>query len=371
MLESARELRRFYDIRVAHGPDVGSEGSIEAEVAAEFPVHKLPRLRRSLRPIDDIRVVADLRRLYGRLGPDLIHTHSSKAGIAGRLAAGAPASGVIHTVHGWGHTPADPGWYRRLLVEAERRVARRADILIAVSADVRDEGLELRIGRPDQYRVIPEHVTFAPSHPGFDQGRRLARSRLRVPVDAPVVGWVGRFMPQKDPRTLALALKELLASEPQMHAVLIGDGELRSQVEDALAFAGRRVHFAGFRKDVRELYAAFDVLVHTSLWEGQPRVIQECIAERVPAVTARVAGTPQLMASGRVGQEVEPGDHQGFATAVRRILESPELRAPLDEAAVQAVAASNGRQASLEGHLEVYREVLATVRDRVSSSGSC
>jgi len=358
----SRDLRESYDVHVVCGPDVGDEGSIFEEVAAELPTTLLPVLRRPVRPLEDIRAERELRRLYERLSPTVVHTHSSKAGILGRHAARAGSARVVHTVHGWGHTPSDSALRRTAFVAAERRAARWSDRLIADSGDVRDEGLRRGIGRPEQYEVVPEYVDYSPAEPDFEHARAAARRELDLPADAQVVGWVGRFMPQKDPATLTRAVSSLLEARPELHACFVGDGPDREQVEQALSTDGLpgRVHFAGFRKDIRSLYAAFDVLLHTSLWEGQPRVPQEAIAERVPVITARVAGTRELIGSGPVGFEVDPGDAGGFAARAGEVLDNPELRAPLSDAAVEAVARANGSELALRRHFEIYSDLLGS-----------
>jgi glycosyltransferase involved in cell wall biosynthesis len=360
----SRDLRDEYDVHIVCGPDVGDEGSIFEEVSAEFPTTLLPVLRRPLRPAADVRAARALRRLYERLSPAVVHTHSSKAGVLGRWAARGSGAAVVHTVHGWGHTPADPRLRRRGFVAAERRAARWSDRLIAVSTDVRDEGLRHGIGRPDQYEVVPEYVDYSPADPDFNHARAAARAALALPPEVETMGWVGRFMPQKDPATLARAVAALLAARPGVHACFVGDGPDRAEVERTLRLGGlgERVHFAGFRKDIRPLYAAFDVLLHTSLWEGQPRVPQEAIAERVPVVTARVSGTRDLIGSGPVGFEVEPGDSAAFAARAAEVLDDPGLRAPLPAAAVEAVASANGHELALSKHRELYAELLSRRR---------
>jgi glycosyltransferase involved in cell wall biosynthesis len=360
VLNLGRELRHDYRVHMVCGPDVGQEGSIYEEVAAEFDTTLLPILRRPIRPLEDLRAVGALRRLFERLQPALVHTHSSKAGILGRRAARGLGPAVVHTVHGWGHTPDDSALKRRLLVAAERRAAAWSDRLVAVSQATRDEGLALGIGRPEQYEVIPAWVDYTPSDPDALQARAAARSELGLPHDAQVLGWVGRFMPQKDPLTLSRALREVLERRPAVHACLIGDGPLRGEVERELAAAGvvERARFAGFRSDVRRLYPAFDVLLHTSRWEGQPRVIHEAIAERVPVVAAGVPGTSEILAAAKVGLEVEPGDASGYAARAEQALDSDDLRYPLPGSNVERLAQAHGRETVLRRHLELYRALV-------------
>jgi glycosyltransferase involved in cell wall biosynthesis len=360
VLRLCRDLKRDYDVRVVCGPDVGQEGSIFDAVAREVPTTLLPVLRRSIRPLDDVRALVALRSFYRRTRPAIVHTHSSKAGFIGRLAARGSGARVVHTIHGWGHTPLDPPARRTAFVAAERIAARYSDALLAVSADVRDEGLRRGIGHRGQYRIVPESVDYSPSNRDFAAARDRARRALRLDPERPVVGWVGRFMPQKDPETLGQAMATVLTVESGAQAVFIGDGPDRAQVEGFLRQSGlsERATFAGFRSDVRSLYPAFDVLLHTSRWEGQPRVVQEAIAERVPVVTARAPGTRDLLSTGDVGIEVPPGDVHGLVAALRAILDDESRRAPLAADAVRAVARRNGHEIAVEEHLRLYSELI-------------
>jgi len=171
---------------------------------------------------------------------------------------------------------------------------------------------------------------------------------------------VGRFVAQKDPATLVEAVVTVLRARSDVRVVFVGDGPDRPVVERVLADAGlsERALFAGFRSDVRALYAAFDVLVHTSRWEGQPRVLQESIAERVPVVTAEVAGVVDLLGAGGVGDAVAPNDAPGIAAALLRRLADRRALAPLSDAAVAAVAEKNGAPMARRGHRDVYEELL-------------
>ncbi len=303
-----------------------------------------------------------------------MHTHSSKAGILGRLVApgaaappratatsAAPpraARATLHTVHGWGHTPLDSPLRRALLVGAERLVAPRATRLIAVSPEVRDAGLRLHIGRADQYTVIGAPVDMRPHASDFAVARATARDALRLPVDAEVIGWVGRLSAQKDPETLARALAEILVTRHNAYAVLVGDGPDRERVQTLLAseIAARRVIFTGEREDVRSLYPAFDVLLHTTLWEGDPRVVREALAERVPVISARVAGVAMLAGDANLGAVVAPGDARAFVQATAAILDSVARRPPIPSAALHPLRVAADEPYRLMH--ELYRTVL-------------
>jgi glycosyltransferase involved in cell wall biosynthesis len=251
-----------------------------------------------------------------------------------------------------------------MFIKAERVVAQWTDALVAVSPEVRDEGLRYSIGWPNLYEVIPEFVDYRPENPDFAASRQKARQALSLSKGDEVVGWVGRFVPQKDPETLARALELILAARGAARAVLVGDGPMRANIEHRLRANGfgERVVFAGIRPDVRSLYAAFDVLLHPSRWEGQPRVIQEAIAERVPVVATRVAGTRDLIEDGQTGFLTTPGDDEGMAARAINVLEGASVRAPLANDVVAEVAGRHGHESSLRSHLELYERLLAKRR---------
>jgi glycosyltransferase involved in cell wall biosynthesis len=355
-------LNEHYDVRLLSGPEEGLEGSLHARAEENLPLTIVPALRRDIDARHDIAAVTTLRRTFREFGPAIVHTHSSKAGILGRVAAMRSSAKVVHTIHGWGHTPADSRLRRAVLIQAERGVARWTDALIAVSSDVRDEGMRCRIGQPHLYEVIPEFVDFRPADPDFDASRQRARRALDLKEADEVVGWVGRFVPQKDPDTLVRALELILASRSTVRAVLVGDGPMRRETERRLRGTGlgERVFFAGLRPDARALYAAFDVLLHPSLWEGQPRVIQEAIAERVPVVAGRVAGAGDLVEEGRTGYLTPPGDGEGMAAHALAAFDGPGLRAPLASDVVDEVSGRHGHELALSRHLALYERLLAS-----------
>ena len=361
MLDFAEDLASEHELLIAHGR-LDDPGNAAARRARErFPTYELPRLARPLQLQTDLLATRSFAALCRHLRPDVIHSHSSKAGFIARLGAPPGVLARFHTVHGWGHTPLDPASRRELLVGAERLAALRTTKLIAVSPEVRAEGLALRIGRQDQYAVIGAPVDMRP-HAGyfdFDSARAEARSQLRLPQDAEVIGWVGRFSAQKDPDALVAVLSALLARRHNAYAVLIGDGPDRDAVQARLAseIAERRVLPLGVREDVRALYPAFDVLLHTSRWEGHPRVVREALAERVPVVTARAGGTSVVAGDPLLGAEVEPGDTVAYCTALEAILDEPSRRAPIDPLALAPLRATAAEPYRLMR--ELYASALA------------
>jgi glycosyltransferase involved in cell wall biosynthesis len=360
MISLCEGLAGDFDVRIVAGPQTGKEGSLHRRAAEAAPLTVVQALRREISPRWDPVAVQALRRVLARLDGDIVHTHSSKAGIIGRLSAAPLRARSVHTVHGWGHTPADSTARRAAFIALERLAARHCDALVAVSADTRAEGLAQRVGNPGIYWVIPETVELDPLDPDFAASRARARGELGIERDAEVIGWVGRFVDQKDPHTLSRAVEAVLVRRPATRAVLIGDGPHRGAVEASLhaSGVGDRATFTGVVDGARKLIPAFDVLLHPSRWEGQPLVVQEALAERVPAVCSRTGGVAELVVDGETGFIVAARAPQAMADAVVAVLDAPSIKAPLSDDAIDRLRATHGRAAVVRRHLELYGALL-------------
>ncbi len=358
MLDFAEDLAGEHDVQIAHGRLTGPENAALRRARELFATYELPQLARPLSAREDAAAIRDFHALCRLVEPDVIHTHSSKAGFIGRIGAPSQVGVLFHTVHGWGHTPHDGRLRHSALINAERLAARRTTKLIAVAPEVEQEGLALRIGRADQYAVIGAPVDMRPMVSDFAAGCAEARSKLGLARDAEVIGWVGRFSSQKDPWTLAEVVSRLLSARPNAYAVLIGDGPDRGFVEKRLGpqIRARRVLMTGERADARTLYPAFDALIHTSLWEGHPRVVREALAERVPVVSADVGGTAEIATDPRLGALVPAGEAQAFVLALSAILDSRQRSAPIDDVALAPLRAAAGEPYRLMR--ELYRTAL-------------
>jgi glycosyltransferase involved in cell wall biosynthesis len=319
-----RELQTEFPTVLA----VGHTGPREGELT-DPKVHttRLP-LTRELNPINDAKAVAAVRRLLTRTNPWLLHTHMAKAGTLGRAAAQTMAKETrpltVHTFHG--HVLE--GYFKkpveRAFLEIERRLARRTDRLIAVSPQVKDELLDLGIGRPDQIDVVPLGLDLD-AFLDVTKPTGELRTELDVPPDAPLVGIVGRLVPIKDVGTTIDAIARL---NKDVHLAVVGDGELRPALEQhardrALA---DRVHFTGWRRDIAATVADLDVVVLSSRNEGTPVALIEALAAARPVVGTDVGGVRFVVQDHHNGFLVPPGDSNALADRINRLLADPHLR---------------------------------------------
>jgi len=315
---TAHHDRQRFEVELLAG-----RGGILDEEALAIPdarVELLPCLKHPISPPSDLRAVLRLRAHFKARRIDLVHTHSSKAGILGRAAArlaGVPV--VVHTIHGWSFNPTQPAWMRSAFAGLERWAAASTDRLIAVSAANRTAGLRRRIGDAAKYVVLHSGIDVEGfRHP--ERSREEVRKSLGYDEGVTVVGGIACLKPQKAPLDFVRAAGAAHAQDPSLRFFLAGDGELRPRVEALIAELGLRdvVQLLGWRRDVPDLLAAMDLFLLTSLFEGLPRAVLQAMAAGVPVVATAVDGTPEAVTDGETGLLVPPGRPE---LAARRLLE--------------------------------------------------
>jgi glycosyltransferase involved in cell wall biosynthesis len=317
-----RALRDSYDTRLVTGRPHASEGELHDPAV----VPSYTSLVRPPSPVNDLRALAYLRRQVADRRPVLVHTHMAKAGTLGRLASFGRRQRprLVHTFHG--HVLE--GYFQRALergiVDVERRLARRTDALVAVSPEVRDSLLELGIGTPDRFHVIPLGFDLS-AHRTVDGRSGALRERLGL-ADQPLVGIIGRLAPIKDHATLLQAMTRV----PGAHLAVIGDGELRPALEAMVQDLGlsSRVHFTGWWRDIPSAMADLDLVALSSRNEGTPVALIEAAACGRPVIATDVGGVRSVVANGETGQLVPPRDPVALAQGITDLL-ADEQRAAL------------------------------------------
>lgn len=359
---AANQQRRGHDVVVVAGTIPAGEESMEY-VADELGVrvHHLPALRREPSPLDDAAATASLRSLLRRQRPDVLHTHTSKAGATGRVAAvlagGARPRTVVHMFHGHVLSGYFSPRRERVFGAIERALAHVTDTVIAVSDEVRDDLVRLHVAPPEKIAVVRY---------GFDLDARVdtrpeTRARLRAEIgagdDAFVVGFVGRLTGIKRPLDL---VRTLAAVEADAILVVLGDGEERASVEALAAQLGqdRRCRFLGYRRDVPGWYGAMDALLLTSANEGTPVAAIEALAAARPVVATDVGGTPTVVDDGETGFLAPVGDTTSLAAHLDRFARDRDLRTRMGETG----AARMRERFSLDAMVDNIERVYATAR---------
>ncbi len=365
-LETAAFLaRNDWEVELWAGPETGPEGSLWEEARERgLSVRVVPDLRRAVSPIHDARAYAWLSRAWQAEAFDVVHTHSSKAGIVGRLAgerAGVPLR--LHSVHGWAMEPATHPPASWIFTALERRAAHSCDALIAVSQAVRDAGLARGIGAAERYRVI--HGAVVPGPEPTPEARRAARLEARrelgLPEDATVLGTLGRLDHAKDPLGAWQALEPLLNGDPRCWAVFIGDGPLRDRMADAVARSPsrERVRLAGFRAQGSQLLPALDLFFLASRWEGFPLAVLEAMAAGLPVVSYAVAGVGEAVIDGETGFLAPRGERDLWRRRVKELAEDGALRGALGARGRRLVLERFSLESMLARTLALYETLRA------------
>ncbi len=308
--------------RYTTGLVAGTGGELDADAGkvSDADISLVDWLRYPISPLRDLAAVFKMKRLLKERSADVVHTHSSKAGVIGRVAArlaGVPV--IVHTVHGWSFNDTQSWPVRKFYIALEKWLAQRTDALVTVAAADRDKGLELGIGTPDQYHVIHSGIDIQ-SYRRPASARALIRKELGFESDEVVVGTVACLKHQKAPLDFIEAAKQASSRDPRLRFFIAGDGPLRPAAEQVIAAAGLqdKVRLLGWRQDVPELLAAMDLFLLTSLFEGLPRAVLQAMAAGVPVIATAVNGTPEVVIDGETGRLIEPGQPD---QAAERILE--------------------------------------------------
>lgn len=321
--------RSLFDVHLIAGP--GGLLDDEVQNLKDVTVHFCGDLSRPIRPVADYHAYTRLRSLIKELHPDVVHTHSSKAGVLGRLSAAAEhVPVIIHTYHGFGfHRYQNPGIFR-LYVAFEREACRRSHHLIFVSKENQKWAEELDLIQRCSTSLIRSGVEVEP----LLKAKRsdALRDELGVPRNGKAIGMIACLKTQKDPLTFVDAADRASRKFLNSKFILFGDGELA----DAVARRAKKMRYsenflhAGWTRDVPTVLASLDLLVLTSLWEGLPRVIPEATIVGVPVIASNIDGNREIVFEGRNGILAEPRNPQDFADKIVEALKEkwkvdPEL----------------------------------------------
>ena len=316
------------------------------------------RMQRAIRPGRDGQALLALLGLMRRERFDVVHAHSSKAGVLGRLAArlsGVPA--VVYTPNAFAFLGDQPfaGVYRRI----ERLLGRLAtDALICVSPSELDLARRQAIAPAARLVLIPNAIVAADFAPTLD--RRAARVRLNLDPDRLLIGTIGRLAPQKGVETLVRAVLRLFQEGVAGSLVLAGEGELAGRVQQLAAAAGMpdRVLLLGYRTDAPLILAALDVFVLASRFEGLPYTLMEAMASGRPVVATECAGNQDLVQDGVNGLLAPVGDERALADALQRLLVDDTLRCSLGAAASETARTWGSPAEMADQVMALYQRLL-------------
>lgn len=324
-----------FSVELWSGPDAGAEGSMApAFQKAGGHLEIIPQLIRSLHPWKDWRALQCLIRRFKTVRPDIVHTHSGKAGVLGRIAAArARVPVVIHTIHGPSFGPFQGPAANLLFTAAERHAAHFTDHFVSVADAMSAQYLAAGIGHPDQYSTIRSGFDLDPfltsrNDPGL-------RKRLGIAPDDVVIGTIARLFKLKGHDDLINAAPDILRACPKARFLLVGDGTWRKRLESATAArgVGDRFLFIGLVPPhaVPQYVGIMDLLVHLSRREGLPRALPQAMAAGKPVVAFDCDGASEVCIEGRTGFLIPCGDRATLIKRVGELAADSSLRRQLGE----------------------------------------
>ena len=320
-------------VELISGPTTGPEGSLESRFAPHPGVlTRLPELVRPIHPWKDLRALRQLTRAFRERKPDLVHTHSGKAGVLGRLAArraGVPL--VVHTIHGPSFGPFQGTLANLIFRAAEQRAGRVTDHFVVVADAMKQQYLTAGIGRPEQYTKIFSGFDLAPFLAAKNDSH--LRARFGLAPDDLVVGKIARLFKLKGHDDLFAVAPELVRRCPRMKFLLVGDGAWRGRFENRARSLGLARHFVftGLVRpeEVPPLIGIMDIVVHLSRREGLPRALPQALAAARPVLAYDCDGAGEVCRDGETGCLISPGDTRALTEQLLRLAGDESLRGSL------------------------------------------
>jgi glycosyltransferase involved in cell wall biosynthesis len=346
------------------GPSLGLEGSlIQRARAAKVPLVVIESLRRAIHPWRDWRSLRAIERELRAFAPDVVHTHSAKAGLLGRVAAARlriPA--IVHTVHGAPFHPYQPRLAREFFRRCERFAARRRHRLVSVADAMTDQLVAAGVAPREKFTTVYSGMEVEPFL-AADQWRAGVRRELGYRDDDVVVGKVARLFRLKGHDDLIAAFARLAPRLPRLRLLLVGDGSLRPRLERLVNRNGLadRVRFLGLvgPERIPGLMGAIDLVVHTSLREGLARVLPQALLAGRPAVSYDVDGAREVVLPDVTGYLAPPRDVAAIERAIERLATDPSLRQRLGAEGRRRFAGQFRHETMTRRLRELYGQILA------------
>ncbi len=350
------------------GPSHGPEGSLEIAFAQKPTLLKIvPELVRPVHPWNDWLALQQLTKIFHETKPDIVHTHSGKAGILGRIAAQrARVPIIVHTIHGPSFGTFQNGFSNYIFRSAEKYAARFTTHFISVAHSMTEQYLAAGIGRPEQYSSI---FSGFPQEPFLSATNDPAlRAKLGINPEDFVVGKIARLFELKGHDDLFEIAPELVKRCPQIKFLFVGDGKWRQRFEQRTRSLGLEKHFifAGLvpSEEVPRYVGIMDALVHLSRREGLPRALPQALAACKPVIAYDCDGAKEICIPNETGFLVRPGDFSTLTNSILRLVNDSELRRRLGKRGQEIVR----QQFSVEQMVENIGALYAKLGSRIGAA---
>lgn len=336
--------KKGYDLSLVSGASLESEMKHEEYEATEIDIQKLKSegidfircssLVRRIHFANDFKAFLSLWKIFKKNKPQIIHTHSSKAGLLGRIAAklaGVPAR--VHTPHGHVFQGYFGPVKTRFFIFLERRATRLTDRIIALTQREKEDYVKFKIAKQNKLAVIHSGIELDKYRGLPEEEKKVMKKSLGIPDNAFVAGTAGRLVSVKGPEYLLKAAQRVISKYQDTYFLIAGDGSLKESMENLAYDLGikKNAVFLGWRNDLIQIISIFDVFVLSSLNEGMGRVLAEAMALGKPIVASNTGGIPDIVEHGKNGFLVPPKDYEQIAECIQSLIDNPGERERMGE----------------------------------------
>jgi glycosyltransferase involved in cell wall biosynthesis len=334
----------------------GVGGILDIEASKSLRLLQLPNFVREISPLKDLKALIEIWKILKRESPAVVHTHSSKAGILGRIAAKlAGVKMIVHTVHGYSFNERQKPLKKYIYVFLEKFCALFCNKLICVAKEDVKKGLRYKIAKENKFIVIRAGIDVG-YFKNFSPIKNLRETFIKNP-DTKVISTIGPFKPQKNLldfiRVAAIVLKEI----PNTVFVIVGDGQMRDQIENLISQLNLKdkILLLGWRTDIAEILYASDIFLMTSLWEGLPCSIVEAMCCAKPVIANSVDGVKEIIKDTKTGFQINPYDINDSAKKTIFLLKNNSDLAKIAQAAKQSITDEFDLNFVVKQHEQLYK----------------
>ncbi|UCD35482.1 MAG: glycosyltransferase family 4 protein [Nitrospiraceae bacterium] len=350
----------LFDFRLITGPTLHPSSKTREFLAAyKDKTITIPELQRNCHPAKDVKALVKLTAFLKKEKFDIVHTHTAKAGALGRIAAWfSGGAKIVHTSHGHNFYGYFGPAKSRVIVAAEKLLAGFTDRITALTELERQDLFSYGVARPGNVAVINSGIDLG-CYRDVQTDTSGIKKALNVPPNSVLVGFIGRLEPIKDPVSFVGAASLIVKKFSEAAFLIVGEGSLRPMLEARCRELriSQKVTLAGWREDVPEILSVLDVIVLPSLNEAVGRILIEAGAAGKPAVASHVGGIPEIIRDGETGILVPPQDAASLARAISSLLENPERRTAMGEAAKKWIDDKFSALRMAEQFAHLYREL--------------
>lgn len=359
--------QRGHDVTLITGPAIGPEGELFNQAQSQgYKIIVVDKLKRAINPLDDIPAYYEIKKILKQLQPDIVHTHSAKAGILGRLAAYKLKTQnsklkIIHGIHGLSFHPYQSQWLNKFYIAAEKYTARKTDFFISVADAMTNQALAAGIGKPEQYvtaySAIEEDAYLEPI--SVEQ-RKQFRQKYGIPHDAVVIVTIARLFMLKGHDYIIESAKTLSKQFDNCVWLFVGDGSLSEQYKRHVRDLGlsEKIRFTGLlpTSEIPLVVQSCDILVHCSLREGLARTLPQAMLGGIPAVSFDVDGAREVV-NENTGRLIEPKNIEQLIKACAELIEDENLRKRLGQQGRQSVKTKFAPDTMVNTIEDVYKKI--------------